>query len=53
MTHEDLARYEAQALRQLAREVATAIAVPPGHLLELIRMARRGTEQNDQESHSA
>lgn len=50
MTPEDLARYEAQAQRQLAREVATAVAVSPGHLLELIRMARRGPEPNDQAS---
>jgi hypothetical protein len=40
------------AQRQLAREVATSIAVCPGHLLEIIRIVRQQQGQNDQTSPS-
>ena len=45
LTPETLARLEAAALKQNGLEFGTTVAVMPGELLELVRLARIGDQQ--------
>lgn len=53
MTSQELERLEAAAHKQCGGDLGTTIAVTPGQLLELCRLARIGAEQEAQKGKPA
>jgi hypothetical protein len=51
MTLEEIDRLEAKARDLTGKPLATAIALTPGQVLELCRLARRGEEADKGEGH--
>lgn len=48
MTLQDLERLESKAMDQTGKPLAAAVAITPGTLLELCRLARLGHQQEAQ-----